>query len=324
MGETDEQINEMEKMAKQVAAGAASAVVFLSGMADSAEAYPIFAQQNYKDPREATGKLVCANCHLANKEVDIQMPSEVLPDTVFKVVVNVPAKYETKMQLQPDGTRGPMNIGAIVVMPEGYKICPKDRLPKVLKKEMKGLAWSPYSKEKPYIAVAGPVPYKYKSMVLPVLSPNPATDKKIQFGNLCWYFGANRGRGQVYPEGNQSNNNQFSTQKAGTIASIEEKADGDKVNKVVTVTTDDGEAFPVTVLPGAKIVVNVGDKVAKDQPITTNPNLGGFGQYDENLLLQDPNRCYGVTAVMISIFIAQLSFVLKKKQFEKVQLAEGF
>ena len=28
-------------------------------------AYPFWAQQNYESPREATGKIVCANCHLA-------------------------------------------------------------------------------------------------------------------------------------------------------------------------------------------------------------------------------------------------------------------
>jgi len=28
-------------------------------------AYPIFAQQGYENPREATGRIVCANCHLA-------------------------------------------------------------------------------------------------------------------------------------------------------------------------------------------------------------------------------------------------------------------
>ncbi len=38
------------------------------------EAYPIFAQQAYEDPREATGRIVCANCHLAKKPVDIEVP----------------------------------------------------------------------------------------------------------------------------------------------------------------------------------------------------------------------------------------------------------
>jgi apocytochrome f len=35
-------------------------------------AYPVFAQQAYESPREATGRIVCANCHLAQKPVDIK------------------------------------------------------------------------------------------------------------------------------------------------------------------------------------------------------------------------------------------------------------
>ena len=31
-------------------------------------------------------------------------------------------------------------------------------------------------------------------------------------------------------------------------------------------------------LAGADIVVQVGDEVTKDEPLTTNPNVGGFGQ----------------------------------------------
>ena len=53
-------------------------------------AYPIFAQQGYENPREATGRIVCANCHLANKPVDIEVPQAVLPDTVFEAVVRIP------------------------------------------------------------------------------------------------------------------------------------------------------------------------------------------------------------------------------------------
>ncbi|PHX68495.1 MAG: apocytochrome f, partial [Cyanobium sp. Baikal-G2] len=38
--------------------------VLLTGASPS-WAYPFWAQQNYASPREATGKIVCANCHLA-------------------------------------------------------------------------------------------------------------------------------------------------------------------------------------------------------------------------------------------------------------------
>ena len=39
----------------------------LLGAASPSWAYPFWAQQNYASPREATGKIVCANCHLAKK-----------------------------------------------------------------------------------------------------------------------------------------------------------------------------------------------------------------------------------------------------------------
>eukprot|EP00434_Breviolum_minutum_P022891 symbB.v1.2.020196.t1/scaffold1681.1/size106035/7 len=150
--------------------------------------------------------------------------------------------------------------------------------------------------------------------------PRPTRDKiiedKILFGKGIFYFGGNRGRGQVYPEGNQSNNNQFVAAATGTISAI----DGLKVS----ITTPSGEVKTQECLTGADIVVQVGDEVTKDEPITTNPNVGGFGQEEKECILQDMNRVYAYCAFAFSCFIAQLSFVLKKKQFEKVQLAEGF
>ena len=53
-------------------------------------AFPIYAQQAYESPREATGRIVCANCHLAQKPVEIEVPQGVLPDTVFEAKVEIP------------------------------------------------------------------------------------------------------------------------------------------------------------------------------------------------------------------------------------------
>ena len=41
-------------------------------------AYPVFAQQAYENPREATGRIVCANCHLAQKPTEVEVPQAVL------------------------------------------------------------------------------------------------------------------------------------------------------------------------------------------------------------------------------------------------------
>ena len=49
-----------------------------------ANAFPIYAQQAYKNPREANGRIVCANCHLAAKPVELEAPQSILPDQVFE------------------------------------------------------------------------------------------------------------------------------------------------------------------------------------------------------------------------------------------------
>ena len=56
-------------------------------------AYPVFAQQNYSNPRAANGKLACANCHLNQKAIEVESPQAVLPNSVFEVEIKVP--YDT-------------------------------------------------------------------------------------------------------------------------------------------------------------------------------------------------------------------------------------
>jgi apocytochrome f len=73
---------------------------------------------------------------------------------------------------------------------------------------------------------------------------------------------------------------------------------------------------------GLDIKVKVGDVITADQPLTNDPNVGGFGQAETEVVLQDPLRVKGMIAFFFSISITQIMLVLKKKQFEKVQAAE--
>ena len=59
-------------------------------------AYPFWAQQNYETPREATGKIVCANCHLAQMPTIAEVPQSVGADSVFKAIVKIPYKNDLK------------------------------------------------------------------------------------------------------------------------------------------------------------------------------------------------------------------------------------
>jgi apocytochrome f len=68
--------------------------------------------------------------------------------------------------------------------------------------------------------------------------------------------------------------------------------------------------------------VNLGDNIQLDSAITLNPNVGGFGQTETEIVLQSPERIYGYMLLCFFITLTQILLVIKKKQFERVQKAE--
>jgi len=288
-------------------------------LTSSSYAYPIFAQQNYENPREANGRIVCANCHLAQKPVEIEVPQAVLPDTVFEAVVKIPYDKQIK-QVLANGKKGDLNVGAVLILPEGFELAPPDRIPEEMKAKVGKLYFQPYSAEKNNIFVVGPIPgKKYSEMVFPILSPDPAKNKSVSYLKYPIYVGGNRGRGQVYPDGSKSNNTIYTASAAGTITSIEPLEKG---GYTVNIQTATGANISDTLPPGPELVVKTGDTVSVDQALTTNPNVGGFGQGETEIVLQNPLRIQGLLVFFLFVLLAQVFLVLKKKQFEKVQLAE--
>jgi apocytochrome f len=282
-------------------------------------AYPVFAQQAYENPREATGRIVCANCHLAQKPVEVEVPQAVLPDTVFETVVSIP--YDTSVkQITASGKKGGLNVGAVLIMPEGFKLAPKERISDEIKAKTKGVFITPYSKDKSNILVVGPIiGDKNREIVFPILSPDPAKDKDVHFLNYPVYVGGNRGRGQVYPSGEKSNNNMVTAPVGGQITSIEA---GEKGKTNILIQSTKGDSVKEVIPAGLTISVKANDIIKADQPLTTNPNVGGFGQTESEIVLQSPNRVKGMIVFFFTVTVAQILLVLKKKQFEKVQAAE--
>jgi len=290
----------------------------------SAAAYPFWAQQTYPEtPREPTGSIVCANCHLAAKPAEVEVPQSVLPDTVFKAVVKIP--YDTKLQqVAADGSKVGLNVGAVLMLPEGFKIAPEERIPEELKKEVGDVYFQPYKEGQDNVLLVGPLPgEQYQEIVFPVLSPNPTTDKNIHFGKYAIHLGANRGRGQIYPTGEKSNNNVFTASATGTITKIAKEEDEyGNVKYQVSIQTDSGKTVVDTIPAGPELIVSEGQAVKAGEALTNNPNVGGFGQDDTEIVLQDPNRVKWMIAFICLVMLAQLMLILKKKQVEKVQAAE--
>jgi len=288
------------------------------GLPKTASAFPIYAQQAYENPREANGRIVCANCHLAQKPSEIEAPGSVLPNSVFEAVVKIPYDVKQK-QVLGNGQKGGLNVGALVILPEGFKLAPKNLLDEELKAKTKGVYITPYSPTKENILVVGPIAgEKNQEIIFPILSPDPEKDKNIFYVKYPIYVGANRGRGQVYPTGEKTNNNIVT---AATTGKIQEIKSTDKTFEV-TIAGTNGDVKTQVIPKEVALIVKENQVVQQDQPLTINPNVGGFGQAESEIVLQDPLRIYGYLAFCVSVIIAQSMFVFKKKQFEKVQLAE--
>ncbi|KAK9660944.1 hypothetical protein RND81_O173400 [Saponaria officinalis] len=247
---------------------------------------PFFAQQGYDNPREATGRIV---------------PQTILPDTVFEAVVQIPYDRQLK-QVLANGKKGGLNVGAVLILPEGFELAPPNRISPEIKEKIGNLSFQSYR----------PVPgQKYSEITFPILSPDPAIKKDVHFLKYPIYVGGNRGRGQIYPDGSKSNNTVYNATAAGIVKKILRKEKGGYEITIAEVL--DGHEVVDIIPPGPELLVSEGESIKLDQTI----NEG-----DAEIVLQDPLRVQGLLFFFASVILAQIFLVLKKKQFEKVQLSE--
>jgi apocytochrome f len=313
----------MKKQLKTLICSVSGALLFFSGalpqLDKNAQAFPIYAQQAYANPREANGRIACANCHLAQKSVSIESPGSVLPDKVFEAVVKIPYDVNKK-QLVASGDRGPLNVGAVVILPEGFKLAPPSRISSEIKAKNKGVYISPYSAKAENILVVGPIlGDKNREITFPILAPDPDKDSTVKFLKYPIYVGANRGRGQINPNGEKSNNNPIIASVAGQVASVTENSNG---GYDISIKGMDGSITDQKISKGLAVSVKVGEFITKETLLTLDPNIGGFGQTETEIVLQNSNRIIGYLVFCLAVVLCQIFLVIKKKQFEKVQAAE--
>jgi len=286
---------------------------------ENASAYPVFAQQGYSNPRAANGKLACANCHLNQKAIEIEAPQAVLPNSLFEIEVKVP--YDTtRKQVGANGKKADLNVGGIVILPKGFKLAGKKETSEAFKKKYKGVFISPYSTEFDNILVVGPIAGKtHQELVFPVIAPDPEKDSDVKYLTYPLYAGGNRGRGQVYPTGEKSNVNAFGALQAGQISDVTK---GEKGESKVTIIDKNGNEQSQIIPAGLELTIKKGDLVKMEQALNVDPNAGGFGQEETEIVLQKSVRIIGYLAFCLSVLLTQILLILKKKQFEKVQAAE--
>ena len=250
------------------------AISLFSVCIENSSAYPVFAQQGYANPRAANGKLACANCHLNQKAIEIEAPQAVLPNSVFEIEVKVP--YDTsRKQIGANGKKTDLNVGGILILPDGFKLASKNQISDEVKQKNKGVFISPYSTEYDNILVVGPIAGKtHQELIFPVVAPDPETNSNVKYLTYPLYAGGNRGRWQVYPTGEKSNVNIFGAEKAGQISEIIVSEKGDST---INIINSNGETSSQVVPKGLELIVKQGDLVKTEQALNIDPNAGGFG-----------------------------------------------
>jgi len=82
----------------------------------------------------------------------------------------------------------------------------KNASPRNSKRKLQASYSPSTASDNPNILLVGRSGILHKEIVFPILSPIPARTATIHFGNVFPACGRNRGRGQVYPTGEKSNN----------------------------------------------------------------------------------------------------------------------
>ena len=225
-----------------------------------------------------------------------------------------------RQQIGANGKQADLNVGGILILPKGFKLAAKSQIPEEVKAKNKGVFISPYSTEFDNIFVVGPIAGKtHQELIFPVVAPDPEKNSDVKYLTYPFYAGGNRGRGQVYPTGEKSNLNVFGATQGGQITEI---ATSEKGESNVVIVNSNGTKTSQTIPAGLNLIVKQGDVVKTDQALNADPNVGGFGQEESEIVLQNPIRIVGYLAFCFCALLTQILLVLKKKQFEKVQAAE--
>ncbi|KAH0849782.1 hypothetical protein HID58_096105, partial [Brassica napus] len=86
----------------------------------------------------------------------------------------------------------------------------------------------------------------------------------------------------------------------------------------ITIVDASNERQVIDIIPrGLELLVSEGESIKLDQPLTSNPNVGGFGQGDAEIVLQDPLRVQGLLFFLGSVVLAQIFWFLKRNSLRR-------
>ncbi len=220
-------------------------------------------------------------------------------ESSFDIWSRVPSR-RTNAQVRSDGTVGPLQVGKVVVFPSGFVIPLEE--------------WSQWQ-PKPSAWWEGPLPAKAHSVEASSFRVND-----IVPGTYTVYLGANRGRGQLYPSGLASNIAPVRSTLDGLVSGLTFQAKRYGTN--IWLYPTDGSQHLLHAPGGTVVVRSVFPRSIQrnEASLAHFRNLGGFGVAEGSLTFQTTPRLFGELRVLALLTGTQVALVLKKKQFERLNL----
>ena len=78
----------------------------------------------------------------------------------------------------------------------------------------------------------------------------------------------------------------------------------------ITIINSTGNKTSQVVPAGLTLLVKQGDVVKVDQPLNIDPNAGGFGQEETEIVLQNSSRIVGYLAFCFCVLLTQVFLIL--------------
>lgn len=179
---------------------------------------------------------------------------------------------------------------------------------------MKSDGWINWSQTLDSAVALGPVPSKSNAAQVVSLALDT-----IPVGTRSVYLGANRGRGQLYPDGSSSNLSLRKPEVVGTCQAISYLTK--RYGSVVHIVHASG-VWLGHLLPGQAVEPGIGPRMPSQSEVllARTLNQGGFGLAEVALSVQSPANLKRFIGLLLLIQATQILLLAKKKQFERIFL----
>jgi apocytochrome f len=305
--------------------------------------WPVFATDQYISPKTQSGSIVCANCHTYNRDIEVSLSQAIwLTSTKTSIDSSLRIKIDAlSKQITTTSKSADLNMSGVGVFPYEFRI--KSDLNNINREE----------KISPYVELDNNevqistdneniTPFEEQDDIRAFVFNIQHTcnnlgtkNRKRRYSYLGVYLkvehaellgfsrttevllGGVIGRGQIFPSGELSNSINIFAPINGRVYEIFSES-GQKQS--LSIRHENGNVVLLDRIPKLlKLKIKVGQLVFKGEFLARDSNLGGMGQLNRELSIQEYVRLKLIMLVVLWCTLAQHLIIIKRKQFIKIQ-----